>query len=253
MNTNFDLSQDAVICKVSCGMAGNYAELPDVSEETAKAHGVDPKDIETSVVVLRKCDTQAIQQRVTQARAVHKRFTSPWEDGGRRLLLLANRTMLLSSLNQLKDEIDSIVQEQLLDRYDAIYEDAKRRLNGLFQHIHFPSRDELASKYYMTIDEEPIVSPNDVRLRHVDPKVADEIRKAASALHDTRLKGAQGELIERIEGMLARVAAIPLERRSKDGKPTKIFETVFSNIKEDIGILESLVTITGNDKLPKVI
>lgn len=249
---SFNIYSDAVKLRISCGQAGTHVKLPSISEEVAKSHGISTEDVESSIVVLKKADTQKYQQIVTAARAAHKFWTSPWEDGGWRMLLLTNRAKVLKLLNDFKDSADTIVREGILDRYDDIYADARKRLNGLFSLIRFPSREELAEKYYFDLSEEPICNPGDVRLRHVDPEVEQAIKDSTAKAQASKLKAAQDDLVERIEEMLVRVASLPVEERKDDGKKARWHDTAILNIRDSIEVLGSL-NFNQDPKLDAVI
>ena len=105
-------------------------------------------------------DINKFQARV---RAEHYRMTQPWNDYGARLLPTSLLQDYKQTMNRLEAEFDRLV-EKFLDKYDTLVASAAFQLGTLFDRTEYPSRNQVANKFRMTIAFAPLPTAGDFRL-----------------------------------------------------------------------------------------
>jgi hypothetical protein len=98
---------------------------------------------------------QKIQKADSAARTFHYENTLPWSDNGDRLLPSENFLTYVEEMQRLKNDRERAVNDFLND-YDAVVEDAKIRLNGMFEQNDYPNKHEVARKFSFNTDFFPI-------------------------------------------------------------------------------------------------
>jgi hypothetical protein len=143
-----------------------------------------------------------VQQVAGAARLFHLANTFPWTFDGVNLLPSDNFIYYRNGISKLKSDFEMATAD-VLSNYDAMIQDARRRLNGLFNADEYPDSWELEAKYYFRVSFDPIPISSDFRLTLTDgeeTRIRQEItdrasraaetanREAWKRLHDTVLR-----------------------------------------------------------------
>ncbi len=105
-------------------------------------------------------DINKFQARV---RAEHYRMTQPWNDYGARLLPTSLLQDYKQTMNRLESEFGLLV-DKFLDKYDTLVASAAFQLGTLFDRTEYPSRNQVAKKFRMTVSFAPLPTAGDFRL-----------------------------------------------------------------------------------------
>ena len=164
-----------------------------------------------------------------EARAYHYEVTMPWTDG-QRLLPVTLYDVYRQNMDRFQEKrVDA--RNELVTHYDMWLDEAKERLGDLFNPAEYPSRETLATKYEIFVDIVPV--PDE---KHFIADLAEEekreVQRSIQAQVEARLKGAVGDLYERVHS-LVELATASLDK----GGFTK---PLMANIQSLLGVLPGL-------------
>lgn len=155
-----------------------------VSDEVARQHGAN-RDVGRYNKVLLAAEALKDVSRVARlARDAHYTDTLPWSDIGQRILPAANFFAYTQTQNAFHAEFDHAV-DQFVAAYPSYVEDAKVRLNGLFNAADYPSERQIARKFGFDVDFMPMPDVADFRV-----SLSDEAHATIASNLEARLKDA---------------------------------------------------------------
>lgn len=105
--------------------------------------------------LIAKSALKAITDEVNTIRNYHRSMTMPWNLDGVGLLLNERLLDYMAGIRELKQSFDVAVQN-FLTHYDVYISDARLRLGDCFQQNEFPSKEYLATRFYVDISPLPI-------------------------------------------------------------------------------------------------
>lgn len=229
----WNLSQDTVLGRLFIGQVGLSARSRTLSEEAAEKHQADRSSVRGIVQIITAQDRAEITQCINQARQVFYANTLPWDDNAYRLIPLVRYTTLKHELDTIQNAFDDAVHE-LVANYDMLRKDYHKRVNDLAQEVPFPAKDELERSFKFELIEMPISDTSDIRLRHVDPNVVEQMKVRINQQNATRLAEAQTEIISRLSEMAGRI-------KTQAGKEKgRLFESLVTNINDAVAVLPGL-------------
>lgn len=139
---------------------------------------------------------KAIGRIANEARMYHYSRTAQWDDNGTRLLPSKIYLDYTKKMQVYKEQFEQEVKS-FLEQYPSLVEDAKERLNGMFNAMDYPSIERLQQKYSFEVHVSPLADANDFRVSlQADEvkKIKKEITKQNKATTDEMMK----ELWERL-------------------------------------------------------
>lgn len=176
------------------------------SSEIEKNHGAKNAGRFNKLLV----DADALKPIASAANALrdyHNKNTLPWTDDGRRLLPSKLFMQYTQDMRQLKDAFNTRVRE-FVDGYPALVQAARQRLGTLYDPRDYPDVSKITSKFYVSIDPEPVPSANDFRVDVGEiemARVRHELEQAVrsrqeKAVHDlfARIRDVVGTMHERL-------------------------------------------------------
>ena len=149
-------------------------------------------------------EIKKIQKIANEARIFHYTNTLPYSDDGARILPTSNYFDYTQKLQALKYTFEKAA-ETFLVNYPAFIEEAKARLNGLFNQMDYPPAGKIDKKYSFSTQFDPI------------PETLEGIRKELDSIQ-------QGEIDQLNSDLEARIKA-NIAAANKD-LWTRLFETV---------------------------
>jgi len=171
-----------------------------------------------------------------QVRAAHYRLTLPWADSGTRLLPTKTFFEYTQTMNEHKQEFDSLVRK-FLDKYDTLVAAAAFQLGTLFDRSEYPLRDTVAQKFSITSSFAPLPTSGDFRLdieSEVQQDLIDQYEQRAADM----LKLAQRDAWTRLHDVLTRMSdRLTVE---DDGSKRKFHDTLVTNAEELCQLLVAL-------------
>jgi chromosome condensin MukBEF MukE localization factor len=245
MKQQFDITRDAVIVRLSISRYGAKVRSGLLEKEAAQKHDADEEAIVSAIKTLRREDRAEIDAVACAAKHVWRSMTLPWEDDGKRLCPTTNYQKLLKALGEHQDKFHDLVKTKIVNKWDELVADAKKRLNGLAAEIEFPSKDQIAERYAMRVTTDVISGGSDVRLNHVDRHAIDAIVRETQERISATVADAQTEVVTNLIEMLDNFCGQIVE-----GKVT-VNKTSIEKMRKTMEIMPSL-NITGDEKLAAI-
>jgi hypothetical protein len=178
----------------------------------------------------------ALADVVTASSAVRTHFyakTLPWKDNGDRLLTRAMFMSFNEEHAQLEQAFKDAVRDFLAVKYPQAKEQAEFRMGELFKADDYPSAAQLAQKFYVNIDIDPVSEAGDFRVS-LDAEHADEVRSRMERAMHERLGRAMQDIYARLNEVVGHFA-----KTMGDGK--KVFrDTTVTNITELVDLIPGL-------------
>lgn len=208
-----------------------------ITDEVNTTHAASNDAGRYNKLLVAKEFTEAVSKVVNKARTFHYENTLAWGDNNERLLPSANYFTYVTEMNLMRSEFENAVTA-FLKNYDAVIDDAQKRLNGMFKLSDYPSRTEIIEKFSFRTSFFP-VPDTDFRVQ-LDSVEVDKLREALGAEINNRLADAVKGVWERINTQLVHM-------RETLSQSDKVFRnSLFDNLNELVDLLPKL-NVT-NDK-----
>jgi len=183
---------------------------------------------------------KAIVQAVSGARTFHYENTLSWDDFGGRLLPSANFATYSKRMRELRSDFEGAV-DTFVENYHEYREEARRRLNGMFNEDDYPYRVEIKTKFAFAVDIEPVPDKDDFRIQ-VQSRDMGRIKKELESNLKDRTAEAMKELFGRVHKAVGHLA-----EKLSDGDA--IFrDSLVDNVIELANLLPKL-NVTNDPKL----
>ncbi|GMU21863.1 MAG: hypothetical protein AMXMBFR13_19510 [Phycisphaerae bacterium] len=175
---------------------------------------------------------RAIQQAATAGRETHYRFTLPWRDDGARILPAKAYLDYTADMRRLRAEFDAAVDAFCVGYPDYV-EDARHRLNGMFNPAEYPNIDKIRAKFSWNVVMDPLPTGEDFRVSLADAD-AERIRQEIDQRTRQALADGLADAWKRLHDGLQHAA----ERLSD---PNAIFrDSLIGNLQELCSVLPLL-------------
>jgi hypothetical protein len=183
-------------------------------------------------ILIAEDELQATKKIAGTAREFLYTNTLPWGDNGDRLLPATNYFEFISVMRRYKTEFE-VSSEKFIMQYPLLKEEAKRRLNGLFQEEDYPSVDIIRRKFGMTVTFMPISDIADFRVQ-VDADEVASLRSDIETEIHARVTQANVSILTRIREAVAHM----VERLSDQDAVFR--DSLVENVKELLDVLPRL-------------
>lgn len=187
---------------------------------------------------------QDIQKVVTMVRTYHNSVTIPWSNSGIRLLPTALFLEYKKEIARLEGIYQDIVN-QFLPAYAGKIELAKIALGDLFNRDDYPCKDEVKSKFHMSVKYMPIPESGDFRL-DIGAQGLTELKRQYEDQYAQNMESAMTDVWDRLHASLEKLSYGL--RIKEDGSPGRVFQSVFDSATQLCSVLTSL-NIAGDTKL----
>lgn len=137
-----------------------------------------------------------IQKIISAARTFHYENTLPWTDNGGRLLPAANYFNYINSIRIFKDDFEREVNNFLVV-YPSLKDEARQRLNGMFNEEDYPDPATLETKFDFKNNILPMPAADDFRVELMESEV-ESIRSSIKEQIEASTEAANHELWQRI-------------------------------------------------------
>jgi len=137
-------------------------------------------------------------------RKYHYTRTLPWTDKGARLLSSELFMDYRDGIAKLRDERNAAVNK-FLSVYPSLVQDARARLNTMFQADDYPSVDSLRTSFGVDLEIMPVPDAEDFRVQ-VGKEEQDEIRQQIMATIQARQEKAIKDCWARVREVVKRIA-----------------------------------------------
>lgn len=178
-------------------------------------------------------ELDSINKFQARVRAEHYRMTQPWNDYGARLLPTSLLLEYKKTMNRLENEFDLLVGK-FLDKYDTLVAAAAFQLGTLFDRNEYPSRNQVAQKFRMSMSFSPLPTSGDFRLdieSAVQQDLIDEYEKRALAQVTAATQDSWTRLYNALKRLSDRLVV------EEDGKKRIFHDTIVTGALEMCDLL----------------
>lgn len=193
-------------------------------------------------LLIAKEEMQKIQKATSAARTFHYENTLPWSNNGDRLLPAANYFDYVKKMQELKNDFETAVNV-FLNNYDTVIEDAKIRLNGMFNAVDYPTKNEIGNKFGFKTDFFPLPE-TDFRISIGQAEI-NVLKMGMENAYNDRLRNAMQDIKTRIKEQLEHM-------KVKLSEKDAIFKnSLFDNLRDIINLMPKL-NITGDMQVTEI-
>jgi hypothetical protein len=198
-----------------------------------------------------------INSIISQARALHHRFTKPWgDDGGAvdgkrvskpRILPNALYAEFAAEFRVLKREFEKAV-DAFVQGYPSFVEARRADLQGMFDPADYP--DDIRSKFNIALAILPFPDVADFR-SDLDPDVEADIREEIAAQLNNASAGVTKESAKSIVETVGHMAKKLKEYKSTPGTKTHFWDSLVENVR-DMATLLPAFNLTNDPDLARI-
>jgi hypothetical protein len=211
-----------------------------VSKEVADNHKSDVDMGRFNKRLVTKQSLENIRHLTSAARAEHYRLTLPWQDAGARILSSKGYFEYAEKMRKFQAQWEPAVAEFLAE-YPAIIEDARRRLNGLFNDTDYPPIHKMRRKFSLQFNVLPMPTAKDFRVELGDEET-ERVRAEIEEQVNESIKRAMADVWRRIVEVVAhlkeRLDAYTVDDKGAVVNPFR--DSLVTNIRELLDILPTL-------------
>ncbi len=223
-----------------------------VTDEINTSHGAAADAGRYNKALVAKDALAGIVTAANAARSLHYARTLPWLDEGARILPAAGFEAYSNAMRDLRHAFEAAVAA-FVAAYPSYVDDARVRLNGMFDPADYPEASEIADPFAFGVRILPVPDAADFRVDLADAQ-ADEIRAAIESAARDALANATRDAWSRVAEVTGRM----VERLNafKPGGPNGRAENVFrdslvENVRELASILPGL-NLTNDPALARI-
>lgn len=209
-----------------------------ITREVADSHNSDVTMGQYKKATIAKEALEPIKKLAGEIRTEHYRRTLPWGDDGSRILTGAGYWDYADWMRQRESDWTPLV-DAFLTAWPSYVDDARQRLNGLFNPADYPSAYELRRRFSFRWTVRPVPTAGDFRVELGAAEV-DAIRQQIEDGLNVTVQAAMVDVWDRIKTV---VSAMAERLRAYDpAKPgaNPFRDSLVGNIRELVGILPSL-------------
>lgn len=185
----------------------------------------------------------------SNARAVHKTLTLPWEDDGTRILTTAGYMNYTAKMRECRLNVEDEVKQFIVQLPDAIKE-AQQRLGTMFSVEDYPDAAELKTKFDFDVEITNLPEAADFRAKLGDDTTKGIIKDIERRVNK-RLENAMDDVFNRVKDMVGKMT-----ERLRDYTPAKgdakakgvIRDSLVYNINELAQLLPTL-NVTNDPRI----
>ena len=238
------IKEKAMIVDFSCGLWTAKKMDKKVTEQICAENNTTKEWARGYKSLVENEAVKKVQRTLSDARTYHYEHTLPWGDNGDRLLSSELYFAYTKRMQEYKNLFEVEVQE-FLNNYSRLIEQAKVKLNGLFNDNDYPSRSKLEPKFYYTISVLPIPTSDDFRVGLNENEV-EKIKANIDEAYSARLKQSINNIYKRVFDALQRIVEKLTEKDS-------IFrDSLIDNVKELCDVLP-LLNVTEDKNVETLI
>ena len=168
---------------------------------------------------------QAIGRHVGNARNLHVSMTTPWSDGGQRLIPTKRYFDYTNTMSDMKNEFDSLCEEFFIE-YPNQVEQAKAKLGDLFNKSDYPTLEELKFKFAWNTYTFPCPDAGDIRV-DLPAEALKQVQADCEASYNGMFQKSMNDVWTRLHESLTKMSKTI---DFNDGEKKNIFrDTLVSN------------------------
>ena len=210
-----------------------------ITREVADSHNSDVTMGQYKKATIAKEALEPIKKLAGEIRTEHYRRTLPWGDDGSRILTGAGYWDYADWMRQRESDWTPLV-DAFLTAWPSYVDDARQRLNGLFNPADYPSAYELRRRFSFRWTVRPVPTAGDFRVVELGAAEVDAIRQQIEDDSNATVQAAMADVWDRIKTV---VSAMAERLRAYDpAKPgaSPFRDSLVENIQKLLDVLPSL-------------
>lgn len=250
-NITGGLHERAMLVDLSISRWRAKASDRTATREVAEKHKVGVGMGEYKKLLVAKEALAKVRSLATEARAIHKFHTLPWNDSGCRILSAAGYFAYAEAIRKVRERFDEATVEFMVE-YRKHVTDAKKLLGDLFDEGQYP-KDEAALRARFAIDIRilPFPAAEDFRVK-LSRETVETVRSQIQADLQKTMQVAMQDVWGRVHAVVAHMAErLQAYKVTKKGVENSFRDSLVTNIKELLDVLPSL-NVTGDPQLDAV-
>lgn len=183
-------------------------------------------------------ELEAVQKFQTAFRTWVYANTLPWDDSGWRIGRVVRHMDFMAECGDKMREFDALVGT-FASAYAAEIENAKFKLNGMFDIADYPGADEMQGKFRITVDVTTLPNVEDFRV--VDGVPQEEVDKLcviAGNSVEAKIAAGMAEAYKRLFSVVSKMSTTLTQYGDKEIK--KFNDTLVGNISDLVAIMPAL-------------
>jgi len=237
---NPTLADRAVLVNLS--ISGWSAAKSDkkVNHEVATKHGNAENMGNYRKCLLAKEAIKTVKDITARAREEHYRVTLPWRDSGDRILSSAGYFQYSETMRRIQQEWETAV-DTFCANYPQFVQDARVKLNGLFNEADYPKLAEIRGKFSFKFEVLPVPAADDFRVNLGDAEIT-RIKTQIADAAEQQMQRAMRDVWQRMHDVIAAMSdRLKVFKRNPDGSTEHPFrDTLVSNITDLLDIIPVL-------------
>lgn len=210
-----------------------------ISNEVAETHGAggtaDDVGRYNKILITREA-LKEIGRLKSRARHTHYHYTLPWHDEGPRLLSTRLYLEYSETMSKLKEDFEAEVAK-FVAAYPTLIEDARKRLNGMFDAADYPHPSRIASRFAFDTEVGMLPSSGDLRLDISDEHL-ENVRAEIEKRVQSRFADATKEVWQRIHAAVSHIKS-RMDEYDPEAKG-RLHESTLGNLRELVAVLPAL-------------
>jgi hypothetical protein len=177
---------------------------------------------------------QAIGRHVGTARNLHVSMTTPWSDGGQRLIPTKRYFDYTKTMSDMQSEFFNLCEKFFVE-YKFQVEQAKVKLGDLFNKSDYPTLEELKLKFAWNVYTFPCPDAGDIRV-DLPTEALKQVQADCQASYTDMITKSMNDVWTRLHGALTKMSD---KLDFSDGEDKKVFrDTIVSNATMLIDMLD---------------
>lgn len=243
-----NISEKAMLVALSISTWSGRKYDKDASKEVADNHGTEASRAgRFNKILVNPASLREITSVAVSARNYTTSVTLPWLNDGVRIIPVDIYLDYSQRMSQYRSEFNSAV-DKLLNDYDAIVNQARLDLNGLFKETDYPSRESVRAKHAFNVRLFNVPDSGDFRVSLSESEFQSTKQEIEQNLHEAA-DNAVRDVFQRVSNRMEHIIKRLKEVESTDGKGIR--DSMMKNVAELADLLPKL-NITGNRDIDSV-
>lgn len=237
-----NISEKAMLVSLSISSWSGRKHDRDASQEVASNHGTDASRAgRFHKILVDPMSLRGITTIAGNARNYTMQVTLPWLNDGVRIIPVDIYLEYAQKMSEYKSQFNQAV-DKLLTEYQAIVNQARLDLNGLFKESDYPSQEAIRHKYAFKVHVFNLPDSKDFRVNLSDDEFMNakqEIEANMAAAQENAVRDVCDRVAMRMHHMIKRLNDVEVN----DGKGIR--DSMIKNISELAELIPKL-NITNN-------
>lgn len=217
-----------------------------VSREVADNHGSDIDFGRFNKRLVAKAALARIAKAAADAHEKHYAMTLPWLNAGGRILNSSACFEYARVMRECEAEYEAAVDE-FVANYPQFVDDARRRLNGLFDPSEYPAPSQIRSRFSFGYNTFPVPDAADFRV-DLGQDVIDRLNDARDRAALEGVRDVYGRIIKVVEHMASSLRDYKV---TADGVEHPFRDSLVENVRE-LAMMLPILNVMGDPELQAI-